>query len=140
MIENLEQYAAFLVQSIQGEADKKKLKPNDTYSIQWAELELLLSRINLEISNKIEFTNEPSELQHCCSCRTLTLVNRMEQLIVKQDSDDILYKCLNCVIDTLKKDQMEFQQVRAYHWFLKEHNLEEDFKLFIKEVGNRVED
>lgn len=143
-MENVKEYTEFLIQSIEKEAEEKRLQDNDNYTIQWAEMKLLLSQLKNGYVHAPATTNDENEVFEkkmvCCTCGTETSVTRIEQFIIKPDTEVVLAKCINCLIDTLKGDQAEFQQTRAYLWFLKEHNLEEDFEAFMQEVGNRQDE
>lgn len=135
MIENEKQYAAFLVQCIELEGKAKSLRDSDIFSIQWAELKLILSQLN-----NSEILSQEAETMNCCVCGKETNVTRVEQFIVKLESADIEAKCMDCLVDALKKDQDELQQIQAYKWFLKDQNLEDEFEQFISEVKNQIND
>lgn len=135
MIENEKQYAAFLVQCIELEAKAKSLRDSDMFSVQWAELKLILSLFNYR-----EHLSPEEETMNCCVCKKETQVTRAEQFVVKLESPDIEARCMNCLVDALKQDQDELQQIQAYKWFLKDQNLEDEFEHFINEVKNQLED
>lgn len=136
MIDNEKQYVAFLIQSIEKEAEAKGLKSTDDLQVQWGELKLILSQFKKEDMLFDSF----EDAMLCCSCGKSTKVTRAEQFVVKLDSPDISAKCLDCLINILKMDQTELQQIKAYQWFLKEQNLEDDFESFVSEVKNHMED
>lgn len=135
MIENEKQYAAFLVQCIEIEGKAKSLRDSDVLPIQWSELKLILSQFNSS-----ETHLEEDETMNCCVCKKETQVTRAEQFIVKLESSDIEAKCMDCLVDALKKDQDELRQIQAYKWFLKDQNLEDEFEHFISEVKNQIDD
>lgn len=126
-------YKCLRKRSCRGKAAEK------TYlSIDVEELELLLSEMRFaELTQRLEQTEEEYP---CNSCGLLTRITRSEQYVIKPYSENLEVKCLNCLIDTLKSDQQELEQLKAINWFLKEHNLEEDFDVFLKELSHREND
>lgn len=122
-------YLSYIIQCIEKEAQAKRLGLTDDFVLDWGELQLLLTHAK---KGKLLAFNQ-DETYNCSLCGVETPLVREEQYIVKPDSNVIEAKCLHCLIDTLKEDQSELQQITALHWFLKENNLEEEFDLFCLE-------
>ena len=91
-----------------------------------------------EVNNTNDVSAEDNSEEHfCIRCVKPTLVTRSEQYVVKPHSINVEVKCLDCVIDTLKDDKQELEQTRDVNWFLKEHDLEEEFEAFRTELSHR---
>jgi len=130
-------YSNFLIKCLEKDISTAKRKSASYIQVDIEELELLLS----EIRKSNEFSSDENEISHfCICCAKPTLVSRSEQYVVKPHSIYVEIKCLDCVIDTLKGDQRELEQTRDVNWFLKEHNLEEEFEAFRVELSHREQD
>lgn len=131
---NLNCYQSFLIKALEKEI-KTATQQNQSYLfMDIGELKFLLNNV---ISKSELSSSETDEEHTCISCGLLTTVTRAEQYIIKQHSSTIEVKCLNCLIDTLKMDQRELEQLKAVNWFLNDHDLEEDFNKFLKELNHR---
>ncbi|MGB6409292.1 MAG: hypothetical protein WBF39_17585 [Planococcus donghaensis] len=128
----------FLTNALEKEVAEAKLLKKAYLSVDVDELELLLSEI--QFAKQIQHLEQTEEEYPCNSCGLPTRITRSEQYTIKPCSDSLKVKCLNCLIDTLKSDQQELEQLKAINWFLKEHNLEEDFDVFLKELSYREND
>lgn len=133
-MKKLAMYTNFLVKSLEKEVAAAKCRNAGYLNVDVAELEILLSEVN----SKNEVSAEGDTEDHfCIHCAKPTTVTRSEQYVIKTHSVDVEVKCLDCLIDTLKTDQHELEQTRDVNWFLKEHDLEEDFEAFRTELSHR---
>lgn len=127
-------YTNFLVKSLAQEVSAAKRRRAGYLNVDVAELEILLSEVN---STNDVSAEENVEDHFCIRCAKATTVTRPEQYVIKTHSVDVEVKCLDCLIDTLKNDQHELEQTRDVNWFLKEHDLEEEFEAFRTELSQR---
>ncbi len=130
-------YSTFLTKALEKEVSNAKQLKKPYLSVDVEELELLLNEVRMAKQTPQE---QVEEEHPCNSCGSLTYVTRSEQYVIKPYSTTVEVKCLNCLIDTLKSDQQELEQLKAINWFLKEHDLEEDFDVFLKELSHREND
>lgn len=133
-MKKLAMYTNFLVKSLAQEVSAAKRRNAGYLNVDVAELEILLSEVN----SKNDVSTEGDTEEHfCINCAKPTAVTRTEQYVIKTHSVDVEVKCLDCLIDTLKSDQHELEQTRDVNWFLKEHELEEEFEAFRTELSHR---
>lgn len=136
-MKKIDMYTNFLIKCLEKEISTAKQNNADYLKIDIKELEILLSEVN----SMNEFSAEEKEEVHfCICCAKPTLVTRSEQYVIKPHSIQVEVKCLDCVIDTLKGDQCELEQTIDVNWFLKEHDLEEEFEAFRIELSHRKQD
>ena len=133
-MKNSAHYQSFLIKALEKEIGIATQQKESYLLMDIGELIFLLKNVKSGIN--LSATDATEECT-CISCGLLTTVTRAEQYIVKQHSSTIEVKCLNCLIDTLKMDQRELEQLKAVNWFLNDHDLEEDFNEFLKELNHR---
>lgn len=127
-------YKEYLQQTLYKEAVQKAANGKGTVDVDPAELILIL-----EGTAESQSISYDDEICLCKTCSQETTVTRQEQYVFNSESTTLEVKCLNCLIDTLSKDQRELQQISAVQWFLKDQGLEEDFELFYEELKSRKE-
>ncbi|WP_281864946.1 hypothetical protein [Planomicrobium okeanokoites] len=136
-MKKLSMYTSFLVKSLDKEVLKAKKTSAGYLKVDLEEMEYLLSELKHSASPSAESN---AEEHFCISCTKPTEITRSDQYVIKPNSITVEIKCLDCVIDTLKGDQAELEQIRSVNWFLKEHDLEEDFEAFQIELDRRKQD
>lgn len=133
-MKNYSMYTSFVIASLEKEVATMKQRKSGYLKVDVGEMELLLSEIKEKNLRSISGSHEE---YFCNTCTKSTVISRVEQYVIKPLDGAMEIRCLNCLIDTLKNDQYELEQLQAINWFLREHNLEEDFEAFRNELSYR---